>query len=104
MPKLRIAALLALAGSTLVAQIPVIVDTDAGTDDLMAIAFLLSRRDVKIEAITVADGLAHVDRGAANVLRLLGLAGATDVPVYLGSRAPMQRTAPFPEEWRRTSD
>ncbi len=33
-----------------------IIDTDAGSDDLMAIAFLLSRDDIHIEAITVAKG------------------------------------------------
>ena len=86
------------------AQSAVIIDTDAGTDDLMAIAFLLARQDVRIEAITVVDGLAHVQAGGANVLRLLAVAGAGGVPVYLGRAEPMERTAPFPAEWRETSD
>src|SRR5947208_6031779 len=93
-----------LFAGVLAAQIRVIVDTDAGTDDLMAIAFLLSRKDVRIEAITVVEGLAHVESGAANVLRVLELAGATAVPVYVGNPDPLERTAPFPDEWRRTSD
>jgi purine nucleosidase len=93
-----------LLAASLAAQRPVIIDTDAGSDDLMAIAFLLSRQDVKIEAITIVDGLAHVPAGAANVLRLLQLAGAIEVPVYLGAEEPLERTAPFPAEWRRTSD
>ena len=44
---------------------PVIIDTDCGSDDLMAIAFLLGRKDVRIEAIAVDErfgplcGLAH---------------------------------------------
>ena len=96
--------LIVLLAAGLAAQTPVIIDTDAGSDDLMAIAFLLSRKDVKIEAITIVDGLAHVPAGAANVLRLLQLAGATGVPVYPGSEEPLERTAPFPAEWRRTSD
>jgi inosine-uridine nucleoside N-ribohydrolase len=104
MPTLLCCFLAVLFAAGLAAQIPVIVDTDAGTDDLMAIAFLLSRKDVKIEAITVVEGLAHVEAGAANVLRLLELAGATGVPVYQGSPDPLERTAPFPAEWRRTSD
>jgi inosine-uridine nucleoside N-ribohydrolase len=91
-----------LAGG--LAQIPIIVDTDAGTDDLMAIAFLLSRRDVRIEAITIAEGLAHVRAGARNVLRVLELAGAGGIPVYPGSTEPLERTAAFPGEWRRISD
>ena len=101
---LRTCCLIALLAAVLTAQVPVIVDTDAGSDDLMAIAFLLSRPDVTIEAITVVEGLAHVDRGAVNVLRLLELAGAKHVPVYRGSAQPLERTAPFPDEWRRTSD
>ncbi len=82
----------------------VIVDTDAGSDDLMAVAFLLSRSDVRIEAITVANGLAHVRAGAANLLRLLELAGKTGVPVYVGRETPLRGTAAFPEEWRELSD
>jgi inosine-uridine nucleoside N-ribohydrolase len=104
MPILRRCFLIVLLAACLAAQSPVIIDTDAGSDDLMAIAFLLSRKDVKIEAITIVEGLAHVPAGAANVLRLLQLAGATGVPVYPGAEEPLERTAPFPAEWRRTSD
>jgi inosine-uridine nucleoside N-ribohydrolase len=35
---------------------PLIIDTDGGSDDLMAIAFLLAHPTVRIEAITVANG------------------------------------------------
>jgi purine nucleosidase len=104
MPILRSSILIALLAASLAAQTPVIIDTDAGTDDLMAIAFLLARKDVKIEAITVVDGLAHVPAGARNVLSLLQLSGATEVPVYPGAEEPLERTAPFPAEWRQTSD
>ncbi len=86
------------------AKAPVIIDTDAGSDDLMAIAFLLSRGDVRIEAITVTNGLAHVQDGARNVLRLLALAGKKDIPVYLGRETPLRATAEFPKEWREVSD
>lgn len=82
----------------------IIVDTDAGSDDLMAIAFLLARPDVHLEAITVVNGLAHPRSGAANVLRLLELAGHRGVPVYVGGDMPLRATAPFPEEWRKLSD
>ena len=82
----------------------VIVDTDAGPDDVMAIAFLLSRRDVHIEAITVALGLAHPARGAVNVLKLLQLAGQVGTPVFVGRETPLSGTREFPAEWRRDSD
>jgi inosine-uridine nucleoside N-ribohydrolase len=82
----------------------VIIDTDAGSDDLMAIAFLLSRTDIRVEAITVVNGMAHVPAGGRNVLRLLDLAGRRDVPVFAGKETPLSGTTQFPEEWRRASD
>lgn len=82
----------------------VIVDTDAGSDDLMAIAFLLSRPDIHVEAITIENGMAHVAAGGRNVLRLLALAGRNDVPVFLGRESPLSGTQEFPAEWRRAAD
>ncbi|MEO8034197.1 MAG: nucleoside hydrolase [Acidobacteriota bacterium] len=82
----------------------VIVDTDAGTDDLMAITMLLARGDVRVVGITVANGLAHVPAGAENVLRLLTLAGHFEIPVYAGRSTPLAGTAAFPDEWRQVCD
>jgi pyrimidine-specific ribonucleoside hydrolase len=82
----------------------VIIDTDAGTDDLMAIAFLLSRADIRVEAITIVNGMAHVQAGGRNVLRLLELAGKRDIPVFLGRDKPLSGNAEFPAEWRKASD
>ena len=83
---------------------PVIIDTDCGHDDLTAIAFLLARRDVRIEAVTIANGLAHVQAGAANVARLLALGGWGDVPVFIGRESPLRGQAAFPDPWRQKSD
>ena len=69
---MRIAPIVLALATALAAQTPVIIDTDAGSDDLMAIAFLLSRKDVKVEAITVVDGLAHVPAAQAVTTVLLG--------------------------------
>jgi pyrimidine-specific ribonucleoside hydrolase len=82
----------------------VIIDTDAGSDDLMAISFLLSRPDIRVEAITIVNGMAHVPAGGRNVLRLLALAGPHEIRVYLGREAPLSGNAEFPAEWRRNSD
>ena len=101
---LKCALAVLVASLATATQMPVIIDTDAGSDDLMAIAFLLARPDVHIEAITIANGLAHVPKGAANVLRLLTVAGHPEIPVYLGSQTPLYKTAEFPKEWRRIAD
>ena len=70
----------------------------------MAIAFLLARQDVRIEAVTIANGVAHVRPGAENVLRLLELGGHGDTPVYLGHELPTHGHAAFPEVWRQGAD
>jgi len=83
---------------------PILIDTDAGSDDLMAVALLLSHPSVTIDAITVVNGLAHVDAGARNMGRLLDLAGRKQVPVFAGRNAPLRGAAEFPAEWRKISD
>lgn len=99
------AALYLAVALTCVAQpLRIVIDTDAGSDDLMAIAFLLSQPDVPIEAITIANGSAHVDAGARNVARLLELAGRRDIPVFAGRGTPLRGNAEFPAEWRKISD
>jgi pyrimidine-specific ribonucleoside hydrolase len=85
-------------------QPALLIDTDAGSDDLMAIAFLLTHPSVRIEGITIANGLAHVDAGARNLIRLTELAGRKDIPVFVGRNAPLRGSAEFPAEWRKTSD
>jgi inosine-uridine nucleoside N-ribohydrolase len=100
----RIVLYLAAALTCAAQPRPIVIDTDVGSDDLMAIAFLLAQPAVRIEAITVANGLAHVDAGARNAVRLLELAGRRDVPVFAGRSAPLKGDAEFPAEWRRISD
>jgi pyrimidine-specific ribonucleoside hydrolase len=85
-------------------SLPVIIDTDCGSDDLMAIAFLLGRKDVRIEAIAVDDGLAHLRAGASNVLKLLQLGEHGDIPVFIGRDTPMRGERAFPDSWRETTD
>src|SRR5258706_6633085 len=101
---LVLVSILSLLGVTAQAQTnSVIIDTDAGSDDLMAIAFLLAHPSVSIEAITIANGLAHVDAGARNMVRLLELSGHKEVPVFAGRSTPLRGNAEFPAEWRKTS-
>ena len=86
------------------AATPVIIDTDMGSDDVMAIALLLSHPEIPIEAITVVNGLAHVPAGAANARRLVQASGRLTIKVLEGRETPLQRTADFPREWRTGSD
>jgi len=101
---LRVLTALLCAAAVSSAQSPVLIDTDAGSDDIMAVALLLANPSVTIDAITVVNGLAHVDAGARNMGRLLNLAGRPRVPVFAGRNTPLQGDAEFPAEWRRISD
>ncbi len=83
---------------------PILIDTDAGSDDFMAVALLLSDPSVTIDAITVVNGLAHVGPGAKNMTRLLDFAGRGRVPVFAGRETPLRGTAEFPAEWRKIAD
>jgi len=83
---------------------PILIDTDAGSDDFLAISFLLSHPEVRIDAITVANGLAHVDAGARNLTRLVELSGRANLPVFAGRATPLKGNAEFPREWRKISD
>jgi pyrimidine-specific ribonucleoside hydrolase len=86
------------------AQHPILIDTDAGTDDLIAIAYLASHASIRIDAITVVNGLAHPEAGARNIVSLLEIAGRKDIPVFRGRDVPLQGKAEFPAEWRKISD
>lgn len=100
---MRFLALL-LVPLALMGQVPVIVDTDAGADDLIALLWLTRQPVIKIEAVTLVQGLAHPAEGAESVLRLLEAGGMASVPVYVGRDKPMQGTGRFPEAWRKTAD
>jgi len=81
-----------------------IIDTDAGIDDLLAIAYLLTQSSINIQAITVVNGLSHVAAGATNILRLQQLMGKTGIPVYVGPTEPMLGGTDFLDAWRKTAD
>lgn len=99
-------ALLALAAcqdSTAPAQSShVIIDTDMGYDDAMAILYLLQRPDIEVEAITVTGtGMAYLEPGTQNALALLTLAQEEHVIVARGSNTPLagDHTTMLPDVW-----
>jgi inosine-uridine nucleoside N-ribohydrolase len=81
-----------------------IIDTDAGIDDLLAIAYLLTQSNINIQAFTVVNGLSHVEVGATNILRVQQLMGKTGIPVYIGPTEPMLGGTDFLDAWRKTTD
>jgi inosine-uridine nucleoside N-ribohydrolase len=67
----------------------VIIDTDPGTDDAMAILLALNSPELKVEALTVVPGNVTAAQGLDNALKLVSLAGRPDIPVAVGARKPL---------------
>jgi len=68
---------------------PVLVDCDTGIDDAMALLYLLAHEDVELVGITTVFGNNTAHQCAINSLRVLELAGRTDVPVAIGTENPL---------------
>ena len=76
----------------------VILDTDPGIDDALAILLLAASPEVSLEAITVTHGNTSVDKCARNALQLIELAGIVGVPVARGASEPLVKTLSVAEE------
>jgi len=85
---------LSVAGSLTWAASPeaprrVIIDTDPGTDDAIAILLALNSPELKVEALTVVPGNTTAAQGLENALKLASLAGRPDIPVAAGAQKPL---------------
>jgi inosine-uridine nucleoside N-ribohydrolase len=69
----------------------VIIDTDPGVDDALALLLALRSPELKIEAITPVAGNVPLELTLPNALRMVEIAGRTDIPVAPGARAPLAR-------------
>ncbi len=69
----------------------VIIDTDPGTDDALAIFLALNSPELKIEALTPVAGNVPLELTLPNALRLLEIAGRTEIPVAAGADRPLAR-------------
>ena len=69
----------------------IILDTDPGVDDAMAIFLALRSPELKIEAITAVSGNVPLAITLPNALRLVEIAGRPDVPVAGGAATPLVR-------------
>ena len=70
---------------------PVIIDTDPGDDDAASILWALASGVVDVKAISVTNGNVGVDKCVVNALRVLEVAGRSEIPVYKGAYRPLVR-------------
>src|ERR1700675_3424113 len=69
----------------------VIIDTDPGVDDALALLLAMRSPELKIEAITAVAGNVPLELTLRNALRMVEIAGRTDIPVAAGARSPLVR-------------
>lgn len=68
----------------------VVIDTDPGIDDAIAILFALAHPQLDVAAITTVAGNIGIDTTTRNALRILALAERA-VPVHAGASRPLAR-------------
>ncbi len=74
-------------------SIPVIIDTDPGIDDSVAIMFAIASPELRVLGLTTVGGNVGIERTTRNALDLLALLGRTDLPVGAGASRPLVRPA-----------
>ncbi|NMI00706.1 nucleoside hydrolase [Pseudonocardia acidicola] len=76
--------------------IPLIIDTDPGVDDTVALVLALQSPEADVRAVTVSFGNVGIEKTFANARRVLALAGRPDIPVAAGAARPLVHEQ---EEW-----
>ncbi|HWA18034.1 MAG TPA: nucleoside hydrolase [Devosia sp.] len=70
----------------------IIIDTDPGQDDAVAILLALgSPKEIEVLGIVAVAGNIGLAQAARNALQIVELSGKLDVPVYAGCERPMRR-------------
>jgi inosine-uridine nucleoside N-ribohydrolase len=77
----------------------VIIDTDPGTDDAMAIILALNSPELKVEALTVVPGNVDRRQGLENALKIVSLVGRCDVIVAGGAQHPLNQKLITAQFW-----
>ena len=67
----------------------IIIDTDPGVDDAMAILFAFQSPELEVVGLTTIFGNVHTNLGTQNALRLVEFAGFPEVPVAHGAELPL---------------
>src|ERR1700757_697490 len=77
----------------------VIIDTDPGVDDAMAILLALNSPELKVEALTVVPGNVDAKQGLENALKIVSLAERCDVAVAGGAQHPLNQKLITAQFW-----
>ncbi len=67
----------------------ILIDTDPGIDDALAILLALASPEITLEGLTIVHGNCSVEQGTKNALAILELAQAASIPVAQGCDRPL---------------
>ncbi len=73
---------------------PLVIDTDPGIDDALAILLATASPEVDLRLVTTVHGNVELAQTTENALRVLHLAGRSDVPVAAGARSSLVHPQP----------
>ena len=71
----------------------IILDTDPGIDDSLAILLALASPELELACVTVTGGNCPLENGFRNARNVLAMAQRSDVPTYAGVALPLIRPA-----------
>jgi len=69
----------------------VLIDTDPGVDDALALMLAFSSPELAVEAVTTVVGNVNQEKAHGNALKMLEFLGVSDVPVARGAAKPLLR-------------
>ena len=91
LPQNAVAGLAGNAGQHAAGMSRVIIDTDPGVDDALALLLAMRSPELKIEGITPVAGNVPLSLTLPNALRMVEIANRPDIPVAAGAPTPLVR-------------
>ncbi|RBC21950.1 nucleoside hydrolase, partial [Xanthomonas oryzae pv. oryzae] len=70
-------------------KIPLLIDTDPGVDDALALLMAFNDARHEVVGLTIAAGNVGLEHTVRNALKVCEIAGRADVPVYAGCSQPL---------------
>ncbi len=77
---------------------PIILDTDPGVDDALAIMLALGSPELDVMGICTVSGNVPLSAGTRNAQGLLQLLERTEIPIFAGADTPLKRDPVFATE------
>lgn len=75
-------------------RIPLLIDTDPGVDDALALLMAFNDQRHEVIGLTIAAGNVGLKHTVRNALKLCEISGRGDIPVFAGAPEPLLHPAP----------